>query len=137
MRTANLCQICNKPYAYALPGNAGWYTPPAGPYPPSTAITITTTTGTSTDTGWLEVVARSNDYCYGHSFTLCAECGCQVAWGWHTPAQCSILRGMMEGLRQVAAHIERQETMPADERLDVPVEVPDVFHEAFKEIERL
>ncbi len=136
MYPSNLCQICGKPLAYALPGGS-WYEPPVGPYwTPATSITLTVSAGTSTE-GWGEITISALDYCYGHSFVRCADCGCQVPYGFHSPSQCSILRGMMEGIRQVAASVERQETVPADEHIGEMVDVPDVFHEAFKEIEQL
>lgn len=132
MLLSDRCLICNKPQAYQLVSGE-WYTPPIGPY---WTIALTITTHTTYGTIAFSPIAPDL-YCYGHAFAYCPECGTQDAVGYHSAQRCALLKGLMQGIRQVAAYVERDEQIPASERLPGNVDVPEVFQEAFKEKERL
>ncbi len=144
---SSTCSFCQKLYAYVLP-LGDWYRPPLLPNPPWT-ITTTDHTTMLTFTGNANTQPNPSplDYCYGHTFVTCADCGCLVPYMWHSPASCAVLRGMMQGIQELRASLEEpapygisrverlmQETMPVDECLPEHVDVPNVFQEAFEEV---
>jgi hypothetical protein len=137
----NTCPFCLKPYAYPLPVD-NWYHPPLA----QEWTFITNFTPMS-----------PVNYCYGHTFVQCQDCGSLVPYGYHTPESCAVLRGFRHGIASMRASLDEptseqhksapygmsrverlmQETVPLAECLPEHIDVPDAFQAAFAEKEML
>ncbi len=121
-----LCPFCHKTQAYPLP-MGGYYHPPLASNLSLTitAITIDHTTATPGFSGMIGFSSPAGDYCYGHTFESCPECGCMVPRGYHTEVACALLRGLVQGIAS-QPFVERKRP-----------EVPQAFQDAFKDMEVL